>query len=482
MRDQILIYHAEQDRDWLDIVKAHLTQLKRKGVSFWDSTQITPGEERASAYQEALSRSFIAILLVSPDFLASAHDEIIPSIIELAEQGVLKICWIPIRRAHFRDSRLAQYAAAWDPNHPLASLDPESRDAAFREISRRVEEAVDSMTSSSVRDRNGSTNRISLFVSYANDDKDWIDAVCNILSNYGYNIFTHRSVKAGAIWKEGLSSIIEDCDVFVAMISPTYTISGHQEEVTAALHINEKAKSALSILPVAFNIDIDQIPEPLSRYKSISIKEATISDTAKIIKDAIDAISQKRIDKLDQMASHQFRIKRGAADYIKQSQKALQEREIAYRRIAYLCYSFGALALVCGIAFSVRRLSNSVSQSNAIGLIGNILPYALFMTLLLALIKYLFTLGKSYMNEALRNSDRTHAISFGEFYLNVYSETAQWSEVKEAFQHWNIDQGSHFKAQETKEFDPKIIEHVIELGKLFASIKEGEVKNEKKKE
>lgn len=71
------------------------------------------------------------------------------------------------------------------------------------------------------------------------------------------------------------------------------------------------------------------------------------------------------------------------------------------------------------------------------------------------------------MVEALRNADRSHAISFGEFYLNAFGEDLEWKEVKEAFQHWNIDRGSSFLTQDSAQFDPKLFETAVELAKVL---------------
>ncbi|WP_090808310.1 hypothetical protein [Paenibacillus sp. 276b] len=75
------------------------------------------------------------------------------------------------------------------------------------------------------------------------------------------------------------------------------------------------------------------------------------------------------------------------------------------------------------------------------------------------------------MVESLRNADRIHAISFGEFYLKTYGEKADWNEIKEAFQHWNIDKGSSFITQSTTEYDPKILKQLTDLLKNIASRK-----------
>ena len=83
--------------------------------------------------------------------------------------------------------------------------------------------------------------------------------------------------------------------------------------------------------------------------------------------------------------------------------------------------------------------------------------------------KYSFTLGKSYINEALKNADRIHAISFGKFYLDAYGSTAKWEDLKEAFQYWNINSESSFSKLDTNQYDPKFIELVVELSKIISS-------------
>jgi len=93
----------------------------------------------------------------------------------------------------------------------------------------------------------------------------------------------------------------------------------------------------------------------------------------------------------------------------------------------------------------------------------------LVIGLLGACAKYAFSLGKSYASEALKCSDRIHAIRFGEFYLRAFGEKTQWSELKEVFQHWNIDRSSSFSTLDASSFDPKFIESMIEFAKLFSS-------------
>jgi hypothetical protein len=71
------------------------------------------------------------------------------------------------------------------------------------------------------------------------------------------------------------------------------------------------------------------------------------------------------------------------------------------------------------------------------------------------------------MVEALRNADRRHAISFGEFYLRARGASIDWSEVKDAFQHWNIDKGSQFIGQQTSDLDPQVFALAVDFAKVL---------------
>ncbi len=82
--------------------------------------------------------------------------------------------------------------------------------------------------------------------------------------------------------------------------------------------------------------------------------------------------------------------------------------------------------------------------------------------MLTAVARLAYMLGKSFMVEALRNADRIHAISFGQFYLRLFGDRVEWKEVKEAFQHWNIDKGSSFITQSPSDIEPVVWQSIID--------------------
>ena len=72
MRDSIFINYSHKDDDWLNEIKIAIKPVLRNlRIEPWDDTRIAPGTEWKQAIDEALGRAALAILLVTPDFLAS---------------------------------------------------------------------------------------------------------------------------------------------------------------------------------------------------------------------------------------------------------------------------------------------------------------------------------------------------------------------------------------------------------------------------
>lgn len=165
-----------------------------------------------------------------------------------------------------------------------------------------------------------------------------------------------------------------------------------------------------------------------------------------------------------------------AADFVAKSKADLESRERNFRRAAYSCYFAGGMALLGGSAFAVWRAV--AAQSNGLGSAdwASVAELAVLgivaITLVIAVARYCFILGRAFMVEAVRNADRSHAISFGEFYLRAYGQSAQWMEVKEAFQHWNIGESSSFVEQKPEGFDPQVLALAMEMAKLLVAKEE----------
>lgn len=140
MRDQVFISYSHKDTEWLDKLQIVLKPLVRKGVNVWADTQIQTGQKWRAEIKEALANARVAVLLVSPDFLASdfVAEQELPSLLKAAEDDGLTIVWVPVRDSLYSETIIAEYEAAHDPAFPLASLSAADVDKALVEIGKKI--------------------------------------------------------------------------------------------------------------------------------------------------------------------------------------------------------------------------------------------------------------------------------------------------------------------------------------------------------
>ena len=123
--------------------------VRNKEISIWDDTQIKVGTEWREEIKAALAKAKVAVLLVSPSFLASdfiAKHEL-PPLLEAAKTDGLIILWIAIRTSMYQETELEHYQAANDPSKPLASLKTAQRDRELVDICTQIKLAVSTIAS-----------------------------------------------------------------------------------------------------------------------------------------------------------------------------------------------------------------------------------------------------------------------------------------------------------------------------------------------
>ena len=317
-----------------------------------------------------------------------------------------------------------------------------------------------------------------IYLSYQHKDLDLITKIGDHLKSLGHQIVMDQTVmKVGVDWRKELLNELKSSDGVLVLITDNsldskYVIS---EIGTTRAFIDENENKKF-LLPIVYgNIEI---PDFIRDLYCIRLDDINFDDSIKKIDLSIASFIGKKEAVEEQEKSKRVLIETEAADYIKFATTALRKRENHNTLVAYFCYVVGFLSLLFGVIYSVEGIKSINNSLVIIGKTPNIiwlviitllLKSIIIIGLLLACSKYTFTLGKSFMHEALRNADRIHAISFGEFVIKAYGDKiSSYAEINELFQNWNIDKSSSFQNMETSSYDPKFSENLVDIIKTLS--------------
>ncbi|MEI7730999.1 MAG: toll/interleukin-1 receptor domain-containing protein [Verrucomicrobiota bacterium] len=143
-RDHVFISYSHKDTKFLDQLLIHLKPLERAGkLTKWSDKQIASGSDWFAEIQESIAYTKVAVLLVSPNFLASdfIHEHEFGPLLLQAEKGGVRILWIPIRASAYEETALKDYQALSSPEQPLAQMKAE-RDVAWVRICKEIKKAI----------------------------------------------------------------------------------------------------------------------------------------------------------------------------------------------------------------------------------------------------------------------------------------------------------------------------------------------------
>jgi hypothetical protein len=142
---QVFISYSHVDEMWLERLQTHLKPYLRSGsVRSWSDQEIVPSSKWFEEIRAALTHAKVAVLLVTPDFLASdfIHEHELGPLLKEAEQGGVKILWVPVRESAYKRTPLKDYQPVLNPSTPLAAMDEAKRDQAWVKICDEIEKAV----------------------------------------------------------------------------------------------------------------------------------------------------------------------------------------------------------------------------------------------------------------------------------------------------------------------------------------------------
>lgn len=307
---------------------------------------------------------------------------------------------------------------------------------------------------------------VKVYVSADREESEIQELIISMLSERHELIRSH--VEIGSEWKTNIKNSLAKADVIVAIITERFMHSKWGEsELHTIISYTQNNKNSL-IIPIIIG-EIDP-PYYLKEIQSIYLEPREIGSVEGVIEKidrAIDSHLGRVIANNAVVEEKRIQFENTAAEYIGEALLELKVREDALNSKAQFWYwmGYGAIAIgvIIAVAIAFVSLSSDGGDSRWDMVIFTAIKSIVLIGLLLALAKYSFTLGKSFMDESLKNSDRIHAISFGKFYLQAYGDTATPEEMKEVFQHWNISSGNSFTSLNSEMIEPKVLEAALNL-------------------
>lgn len=144
-RNQIFISYASSDREWMEKLQVFLKPLVRSSsIYVWEDSKILPGQEWQKEVKSALEKAKVAVLLVSPNFLASdfINNEELPVLLNAAKNRGLVFFWIPLSYCLYEETEIRNYQPGHDPSAPLDTLPEPILNKALVEICNKIKRIV----------------------------------------------------------------------------------------------------------------------------------------------------------------------------------------------------------------------------------------------------------------------------------------------------------------------------------------------------
>ncbi|NMO19822.1 toll/interleukin-1 receptor domain-containing protein [Pyxidicoccus fallax] len=310
-----------------------------------------------------------------------------------------------------------------------------------------------------------------IYISYSQKDTPSALELSEQLKQLGHKIIIDvNTLIPGHDWREALTKGLQGADVFIALLTENSQQSQWViSELGVALGYSQSSKQTL-ILPVIFG----ELPIPafIQHIHCIIARDKNLRRVVEQVHDAANAFSGQLAAEAKKQDAARKLIEKNASEFINEAVSSLGKFETRNRCVGIAWYIAGFLSLLAGLGIAYISITTALEtgDSSWTNFAYIALKNVLAIALLGASAKYAFTLGRSFTNEALKASDRLHAISFGKFYLQVYGAQATWPEVKEAFQHWNIDRRSSLSDVDPASIDPQVLTILLEAVKSIASL------------
>jgi len=236
MVPNIFISYSHRDEAWRNELIRHLRVLERGGIlRIWDTSEIQAGANWSAEIRERLDHADLAVILVSPDALASDFivEQELPALINRQRAGEIVVVPVLLRPSSWMAiPGFAELQFVNSPSKPLAELSSFERDALFARIADRIGSLAraisqrktenDHQSGGSRKSSPSGTKGLSVyFISHAREDGDFAELVKVNLERNGHGgwIDTDRLLP-GIDWRQEIDDTIRNATAVIAVMSP----------------------------------------------------------------------------------------------------------------------------------------------------------------------------------------------------------------------------------------------------------------------
>lgn len=237
---KIFLSYSHRDGEWKERLSRSLRILERQGLAeIWDTSDIEVGTTWSQEIATALNNADVALLLISPSFLASDFivQKELPALLERSRQGGLVVLPILLRASLWTlVPGLAEFQFLNDPSTPLEELSENERDQALAGISSRVASLVEALAEQKVGRREssptGSLSKVDsppsvdsvqplFFISHSHEDGDFAELLKLRMERESLGAWIDIDrLGPGVDWRQGIDDAIRSSAALIAVMSP----------------------------------------------------------------------------------------------------------------------------------------------------------------------------------------------------------------------------------------------------------------------
>lgn len=303
-----------------------------------------------------------------------------------------------------------------------------------------------------------------IYLSYSHNDKELASKFKTYLSEKNFEVIWDEDLlNIGDDFNLKISKALFETDILIPIISEQYQTSKFtQSELQTALGFKSIDRKPIIFPYITYKSNIPDEVKNISCF----IGTSNIENDLEKIYTELNKINGTLLARNRETLTITKMINENLDKYLNDTLRKLKINEIKNEILAYFCYILSIMFLLLIVSFISNVFVLNFSEENILQTILYSVKNIVGLSTLAALSRLAFILGKSFMVEAIRNGDRIHAISFGKFYIKAYGRVASRQEIREVLSNWNIDSGSSFHTQDSKEIDPNVY-GAVELLKSY---------------